>query len=74
MCNGEWVLKNSFSGEGTRLVFFRGCSFFGLVPTGELGGCSEGGTRGLAEEAHQSFDVLGSRRQEELLTNKLDSA
>ena len=54
--------------------FFRGCSFFDLVPTGELGGCSEGGTRGLAEEAHQSFDVLGSRRQEELLTNELHPA
>jgi hypothetical protein len=25
----------------------------------------------LAEESHQSLDVLGSRRQEELLTNKL---
>jgi hypothetical protein len=28
----------------------------------------------LAEEAHQSSDVLGGRRQEELLTNELHSA
>ncbi len=28
----------------------------------------------LTEEAHQSLDVLGSRRQEELLTNKLHTS
>ena len=39
-----------------------------------LGGCREGRIRRLAEEADQPFDVLGSRRQEELLTDKLHPA
>ena len=39
-----------------------------------LGGCRESRIWSLAEEAHQSFDVLGSRCQEELLTNKLHPA
>jgi len=39
-----------------------------------LGGCREIRIWSLAEEADQSFDVLGSRGQEELLTNKLHPA
>jgi hypothetical protein len=52
-----------------------GTGFLVLFVVGCLGGgCREGRIWSLAEEADQSFNVLGSRRQEELLTNKLKPA
>jgi hypothetical protein len=62
------VLKNSVFGT---------CVLAGSVAADEFsflarlsGGQHTWGYR-LAEEAHQSFDVLRSRRQEELLTHEL---
>ena len=39
-----------------------------------LGGCSGGGTRGLAQKADQPFNVLRCGRQEELFTHELHAA
>ena len=47
-------------------------SFF--LSTGYLGDCSERGTRGLAQEADQPFNVLRRRSQEELFAHELHAA
>jgi hypothetical protein len=70
-CNRVWLLKKKQRKEvwpWLRVLQWR--EFF--FPTGSaLRRCSQHWSLPLAEEADQSLDVLGSRRKEELLTNKL---
>src|SRR5947199_4281399 len=68
--NRLWVLKKSRDGEGTLpLIPAIQCS----IPLQLSGGFRSRCYRST-EEPHQSFDVLGRRRQEELLPHELQSA
>src|SRR5271167_4781148 len=70
-CNREWVLKKSVIGMsfGLRLSLLPSFLF-----SPQLSGSFHSGGGRLAEEPHQSLEVLGCRCQEELLTNKLHPA
>jgi hypothetical protein len=68
----------SFSALVTMLSSWRerfGCDdwVFELLFSPRLRGSFHSGCGRLAEEPHESLDVLGSRRQEELLPHELQS-
>jgi len=67
-CNREWLLKNSVIGMSFWLRLSLLPSFF-FSP--QLSGSLHRGGCRLAEESHQSLEVLGCRGEEELLTNEL---
>jgi hypothetical protein len=63
--NRAWVLKNAVK----RISF--GWEFRHVLRSPQLSGSFPNGCCRLAEEAHQSLDVLGRRCKEELLPNEL---
>ena len=65
------MLKKSVIGMNSSAAIIAAIEFF-LSP--QLRGGFHSGCSRLAEEAHQSFDVLRRRCQEELLAHKLHSA
>jgi hypothetical protein len=70
-CNRLWVLKKSVIG----MSFWLRLSLLpSLFFSSQLGGSFHSGGRRLAEEPHQSLEVLGCHCEEELLTNELHPA
>jgi len=63
--HGLWVLKNTVK----RISF--GWEYRHFLRSPQLRGGFPNGCYRLAEEAHQSLDVLGRRCKEELLPNEL---